>query len=279
VLERPRACIKAFFTLALLAATGCSVNATKKSYVLAEKLWTDGKYAAAVAEFEKVTARDSSGKLGLQALYRAASTEALFLGRYSDALRKYRRFAEMAGEHPTSWEAQKQVGEILFVKLEHFDQAIQHYRALLRQKPESPEAPEYLFRIAKSHFFLWQFNEAVRVYRELVRKHPDSPWAEKATFEIGVTYFTRGEQHSEGRGTGKEGYQEAIDAYNQFLKKYPQSDLAPQAKFGIASCLEELDQLDAAYHAYESLKETYPSPKVVAIKLVRIKERKEQRSR
>ena len=76
-----------------------------------------------------------------------------------------------------------------------------------------------------------------------------------------------------------EAYQEAIDAYQKFLKAHPGSALAPEAQFGIASCLKELDQLDAAYHQYEALRGTYPSPKVIEVKLARIRERKMQRSR
>ena len=109
-----------------------------------------------------------------------------------------------------------------------------------------------------------------------------SPLAEKAAYEIGVTYYTRGEQRTDNeanRNLGPESYQDAIDAFEDFLKRYPKSELVPQARFGIASCLEEMDQLDAAYHAYESLRSTYPSPNVIEIKLARIRERKAQRNR
>jgi TolA-binding protein len=148
------------------------------------------------------------------------------------------------------------------------------------------EAPEFQFRIAKSHFFLWHFADAIQAYETLIKSYPQTPWAEKASYEIGVTYFTRGEQHA-GRGglasmslaRDSDVYQEAIDAYEKFLKKYPNSELAPQARFGIAACLEEMDQLDAAFHAYEALRASYPSPKVIEIKLARIRERKAQRSR
>lgn len=269
--------------LALLLAS-CSPNSAKKEYVLAEKLWTDGNYAASVNEFEKVYARDPHGKLGLQALFRAATTQAFFLLQYSDAIRKYRTYAEITSDQDASWEARVQIGELLFSKLELYDEAIQHYQTLLQKRPNDPDAALFQFRIAKSRFFLWRFDEAIRSYRELIRVYPKTPWAEKSAYELGVTYYTRGEQGGGGRvgakgNTGIEVYQDAIDAFESFLKKYPQSPLVPQARFGIASCLEEMDQLEAAYHAYEALKSTYPSPSVIQVKLVRLRERKAQRSR
>jgi TolA-binding protein len=181
-------------------------------------------------------------------------------------------------ELPSAWEAQKQIGEILFSKTEQYESAIQHYQYLLKNNPDAPEAVEFLFRIGKSQFFLWRFNDAVETYRQLIHKFPSTPWAEKAALEIGTTYFTRGEQRPGGSGPGMESYQDAILAYQSFLKIYPKSTLADQAEFGIASCYEELDQLDAAYQLYESLLKTYPSPNVIKIKLARLQERKKQRS-
>jgi len=265
-----------------LVAAGCSVDSAKGRYILAEKLWTDGKYAAAVSEFEKVVIKDPAGHLGLQALFRAAMTQSLYLSQHGEAVRKFRTFVEASEDSPAAWEAQKQIGEILYAKTEQYDQAIQHYRNLLKAKPGTPEASEFLFRIGKSQFFLWQFDGSIATYREIIKKHPKSPWAEKAAYEIGVTYFTRGERNpggTSGPSTGVEAYQDAMEAFERFMKRYPQSILIPDAKFGIASCLEEMDQLDAAYHAFEDLRSTYPSPNVIEVKLVRIRERKDQRSR
>jgi TolA-binding protein len=250
--------------------------------MLAEKLWTDGKYVAAVAEFDKVTAKDPRGKLGTQALYRSATTRMLFLSEYADAERKFKQFADTPGVDPEmAWDAQKQIGEILFSKTEQYDHAIQHYEALLKARPHAPEVPEMMFRVAKSHFYLWQFDDAIAGYRQIAAKFPGTSWAEKASFEIGVSDFTRGEQRSGGHDHEKgstNAYQEAIESYQRFIKQYPQSSLVVQAKFGIASCLEEMDRLDAAYQAYEALRSTYPSPNVITIKLTRIRERQAQRS-
>ena len=265
--------------LLLFFVVSCSGDSARNRYLLAEKFWNQGRYAAAVSEFEKVIQKDPKSKLGLLALYRAAVTQALYLSQYSEAVKKFYTFIESSGDTPTSWDAQKQIGEIFFTKTEQYDQANQHYRALLKLKPRATDAPEFLFRVGKSHFFQWQFDDAVKAYKELIKRYEKTKWAEKAAYEIGVTYFTRGEQQPPDKDPGKEAYQEAIDSFQQFLKNYPNSQWVAEAKFGIANCLEEMDQLDAAYYQYEALKSTYPSPRVIEIKLIRIKERKEQRSR
>ena len=63
---------------ALLASSGCGVNSAKKHYVQAEKLWSEGAYPAAVAEFEKVTAKDVQRVAG--DLFRNGSLAATVLG-------------------------------------------------------------------------------------------------------------------------------------------------------------------------------------------------------
>jgi TolA-binding protein len=258
--------------------SGCSTDNARNHYVLAEKLWADRKYAAAVSEFEKVTSKDPHGKLGLQAKYRAAMTQFLFLSQYGDAVRKFSEYAREIQDPKSAWDAQLQIGEILFSKTEQYDQAIIHYRSLLRQRPQAQESPELLFRIGRSHFFLFQFNEAVAAYEDLIKLFPGSSWAEKAMFEVGATYFTRGEQGSEGNKGGTESYRTAMAAYQKFIHHYPKSNRVPEAQFGIASCLEEMDQLSEAYKAFSALKGTYPSPHVIDIKLSRIRQRTAQRN-
>lgn len=276
-------CINRYFlTFALALLSACSVDSAKSRFILAERLWKDGKYAAAVQEFERVVSKDPRGKLGRQARFRAAMTESIYLGEYSDAIAKFKAFSE--GADPSvegqqeSWQAKLQIGEIYFSRLERYDEAILHYSAMIRARPDAPERGKILYRIGRSHFYLWQFDRAISAFEKVLKEDPLSEWAEKAMLEIGTSWFTSGEQNP-GDEEQAEPYQKAIKAYDAFLKRFPNSRFAVEARFGIASSLEELDQLDAAYEKYEALKETYPSPNVIEIKLTRIRERKEQRDR
>ncbi len=249
------------------------MDSAKNHYVLAEKLWSDQKYVAAVAEFERAAAKDPRSLLGQQANYRAAMTQFLFLFQYNDAIRKFKSFVETSSDGPMAWDAQIKIGEILFSKLDHYDQAIVHYQSLIREKPTALEVPEFFFRIAKSQFYLFQFKEALKTFRELNQRFPKTKWGEKAEFEVGITYFTCGEHHSEELGIKSNVYESAIEAYKRFIQDYPQSELVGEAHFGVASCLEELDRLDEALIAFEGLKKKHPSPYVIDVKLNRIRQR------
>lgn len=240
-------------------------------YRMAEKFWLDEKYFAAVSEFEKVMNKDLSGNLGLEATYQAAMIQYVFLSQPLEAVKKFRLYTRLSTDSKKVLGAQIHIGDILFGKLEQYDQAITHYQNLLHNSVVSEKVPEFLFRIGKSHFFLFHFQEAVCIYRELMKKYPSSPWAEKAGFELGVSFFTSAEREVK---TGA--YRDAMNAYEQFIKTYPQSYYVPEARFGIASCLEELDQMEEAMKVYETLKANYPSENVINIKISKIKERMAQ---
>ncbi|MFZ9596235.1 MAG: outer membrane protein assembly factor BamD [Bdellovibrionia bacterium] len=265
--------------LALALMSSCSVDSAKNHYLLAEKLWDDGKYSASVAEFEKVMTKDPKGQLGLQATYRAAMTQKLFLKEFGSAIQKFQSFSEGSSDEPLVWEAQLQIGDILYFNSEQYDQAIAHYQGLLKSHPKTLNAPDFLFRIGKSHFFLLQFQKAIAVFEDLVKTYPQSVWAEKAAFELGAAYFSRAAQHSEAHASRAAYFKSALEAYERFIRSYPKSEWVSEARFGVASCLEELGQMEKAYAHYLALKDIYPAKNVIEIKLIRIRERMAQKKR
>ncbi len=244
---------------------------------MAEKLWQEGKYQAAVSEYERVMQKEQGSELGVQAAYRAAMTEMLFLEDYTSALKKLTRVIEFSKESPLAHEAQKQIGEILFSKLEQFEQAIAQYQKLLQLYPDDAGRAEYWFRIGKSYYFLTRFEQAISTYEALRKNFPQSEWAERALFEMGISSQTLGNQRQSQGGKANEAFKEALVKFESLAKEYPEHALAPQARFEIAACLEELDQLDAAQQAYETLRESYPNPQAIDAKLRRIKDRKTQK--
>lgn len=286
--------------LAGLLLSACGVNSPDRHFLLAEKLWTEKKYAAAVSEFEKARKKDAQGELGFKALYRAATTQAVFLQEYPEAIDKLREFLKdprAQTEHEMAMVARELIGEILYSKLRHFDQAMGFYEDLLRDpllptqigKDEQGQEKlaEWNYRVAKSAAESYRFDLARNHFERLRTEFPKTSQAERALFELGQLYFTAGEQRAEqlglidpktGKGDEKDVFRKAIKHYEAYLKNYPRGDRRQEAWFGIASCYEELDQLDEALVKYQALIESYPAPGVIQIKIARLTERIKQRA-
>ena len=247
--------------------------------MLAEKLWHEGSYAAAVAEYERVIQKDEMSELGTMATYRSAITQTLFLNEHAAAIKKFSRIIDLHRESPLAYESYKQIGDILFQKLEQYEQAYSHYQRMLQVYPSEPHRAEIRFRMAKCLFHLVRLPEAKLAFEAIVKEFPDSEWAEKADFEVGIILVADGNRtQSQDTKAANLKFKDAMQKFSDFQKKFPNSALKTQAQFEIGGIYEELEQLDAAQKAYEELKSTYPQPNLVELKLKRIQDRKRQKN-
>lgn len=264
--------------LFLFAGAACTSQNPRDRFLLAEKLWQEKNYSAAVAEYEKVTQKDPSSELGIKAALRAATTQTLFLNEHLGALRKLNRIIEANRESPFAHEAHKQIGEILFLRLEQYEQAIQHYERMIELYPEDPSRDEYTYRIGKAQFHLLHFDDSIKTFKLVVDKFKNSEWAKRAKFEIAVSQQTKGHQLQQKEARlAADAFKQANSDFLEFAKLYPNDPLALEAKFEIGNCYEELDQVDAAYKAFEEIREKYPNRTVVELKLKRIADRRNQK--
>lgn len=254
----------------LFLAMGCSSNSSTKHYVLAEKLWSEGNYSAAVTEYEKVFRLDPAGKLGLQALFRAGMTQSLFTHQYPEAIDKFQNYVRAAESGPSVKDAKKQVAEIYYSKLQQYDQAIKQYRFILKTENMGTEAAEIQFRIAKAYYYLKKFDSAIEEFSDLAKQWRGSEWEELAQFEKAQTLMTWASLKNEL-------YNKAMEALGFFIKKYPNSPYVVEAKFLIGTAYEEMEKLEPAMEMYMSIQNQYPSPKVILIKMERIKQRLEKK--
>jgi tetratricopeptide (TPR) repeat protein len=259
--------------------SGCTSQNPRDRFMLAEKLWQEKNYPAAIAEYEKVIQKDPSSQIGVQAGYRAAMTQTLFLNEHLAALRKLNRIIEGDTDPEFTYESYRQIGEILFTKLEQYEQAIQHYERMLELYPKDINQAEYIYRIGKAQFHLLKFEDSIRTLKIVVDKHRGTEWAKKARYEMAVSQQTKGHQlQTQETRAAQDAFKESVKQYEQFIKLYPDDPLALQARFEIGNCYEEMDQVDAAYKIFEEIRDKYPNRTVVELKLKRIHDRKNQKN-
>jgi TolA-binding protein len=226
----------------------------------------------AAAEFERTFALSPDTKLGSQGLYRAAMTQTLYLDQHGVAIENLKKYIQLNPDAELAVTAQKEIGEILFTRTRRYREAIRYYEEFLGnlRGAGANEAAEVYFRIGKSHLRLHEYAQAVNRFTETAKLFPDTKFGENALYEIGAAWFIEGKETS---------YPRAIHAFEEYLKKYPTGQYSLDAKFGIASALEETDRLEEALQLYQDLEPIHPSRKMIRVKLQRIKDRMNQRSR
>lgn len=222
---------------------------------------------AAIEEYQKVVENDPKNPLAQQALFRIGLTQCLYTGAYEEAAKSFRKFTFVSQDTNLVYQAEKNIGEIYFTKIEDHRRSIEQYQRLIGNYPDSREADFFRFRMAKSYYNSLKFKEAIDQYRQLIKDNPRSQLKEEAYYQIGNTYYTMGD------------YDAAIDSFEDLLSRFPKGKQAVFAQFGVANCFEEIDQLDEAYAIYSKIKEIYPNRAIVELKMKRVKERRANRNR
>lgn len=283
---RRRLLAKALMLALLLAA--CGGSGIKADYILAEKLWQEKNYLSSARLFERVFNKDQKSKLGQQALYRAATTQMLFMRDDAEAARLFQKYIEIAPKGDAVHDARIQLGEIWYSRTQQYDLAIQHYRRMIRENPGAPENVQWLYRIGRAQYFLWQFEESIQTFDSLVAQSSSGSLVAEAAYQSAAGRLALASQPHSTLSDDEDptGVSEstrpllkaAIRAFEQVETRYPGTSAAKQAALALVSCYEEEGLWEEALSKAAGLGETYPVPQVVKIRIQRIKERLARRS-
>lgn len=264
-LKASRSSSRAFCVAAILLAS-CNARSPETKYRLAERLLEDKKYDAAISELQDIADKSPSSLLGLEAQLKIAQVQHLYLGRSQEAIGSYREYLKRAKDPRRKREVERTMGDLQFQSFENYDEAIDSYARLVKERPDSPDAEELLFRLGRAFFLKGQFGDAIRIFQLQKERFPSGPLRWKAELEIGNSYS----------GHGK--CREAMRYFDNVISGAP-ADQSVLASFAKASCFEEQDDLDSAYEIFSSIRSKYPTPAVVELKMQKIKRRKILRKR
>ncbi len=244
----------------------CNARSPETKYRLAEQLVEDHKYDAAISEFQDIVDKAPSSPLGLEAQLKIAQIQHLYLGRSKEAIDSYQEFLKRSKDPNRNREVERTLGDLQFQNFENYDEAIASYSKLVKDKPNSPDAEELVYRLGRAFFLKSQFADAIKVFQYQIAHFPKGDLRWKAELEIGNSL------------SGQSNCPEAIPHFDKVVAEAPKAQRV-LASFAKASCFEEQDDLDSAYEIFSRIKDEYPAPSVVELKMQKIKRRKILRKR
>ena len=104
---------------------------------------------------------------------------------------------------------------------EKFSEAIKNYEKLVKLYPQSPFAPQALYRAGLVYTNgLQDFNTAILTLQKVIDEYPDNKSAPPSQFMIGFIYANNASDTTLARV-----------AYGTFLQKYPDHELVPSVKW------------------------------------------------
>ena len=133
------------------------------------------------------------------------------------------------------------------VQLKGYDEAIQHYKQLQIDYPDSPLRLDAVRGTATAWFHQGRYEEAIEAYEKVVESSDDAPTISHSLYLIGESYDNLGL------------YQQSGEYYEQVLTKYPQSDEASDALYAKGWSLYRLKKYGEAHNTLAGFIKKYPT--------------------
>ena len=224
-----------------------------------------GQFVEAVELFEELHDEHPGFARAPEVLFQTAEIQDLYLGRYSDALLTYlmleRDFPEAAEVVP----AMQQVAVLYKYRLNDCSQAIAVYQKVLDQPVEKKDQLQY--ELADCYFRLNHFDQARIEFDSLLKNYPESSLIAEVQYRIAMTYALEGK------------LPEAAGAYRLVVERWAESPYALEASFGLATVLEEQEELLEALKIFEDLAGIYPKQDILERKTAQVRERIEKKKK
>ena len=133
------------------------------------------------------------------------------------------------------------------LQLKEYDEAIQHYKQLQIDYPDSPLRLDAVRGTAMAWFHQGRYEEAIKAYEKVVESSDDAPVISHSLYLIGESYDNLGL------------YQKSGEYYEQLLTKYPQSDEASDALYAKGWSLYRLKKYGESHDVLTDFIKKYPT--------------------
>ncbi len=224
-----------------------------------------GNYQAAIDQFASLHKENPEFVRAAEALYQVAEIQDLYLGNYSDALLTYLLLERDYPDAEQVLVARKQLAILYKYRLGDCGEAISAYQKVLDHASRDRDQLQY--EVADCYFRLNNFNQARIEFESLLKNEAESALVAEVQYRIAVTYALEGK------------LPEAAGGYRLVMERWEESPYALEARIGLATVLEEQEELLEALKILEELVGIYPNAEVLEQKTVQVRERIEKKKK
>lgn len=241
--------------------SGCFLF-SQEPMVVARDLASQGRKEEAVKFLAEKMSKAADQQESLEMARYGAQLAHLELRDYQTATVFYRHLANYSPNPEEQLSSLRYLGTIYFDHLKDFELAVSVFEIILRYPLNTEEKAKYRLMLGKSHYNLAQLDQAeaeLEAFREL---SPSKALVyEGDVFESNIL-------------VSKKEHEEAAKILRRLLEEYPERATSDGLELNLVACYEDMKDFDAAIKAMEEMKETYPDPEFLEMRISRLKERK-----
>ncbi|MBI1909282.1 MAG: tetratricopeptide repeat protein [Deltaproteobacteria bacterium] len=247
--------------LALFLFLACQKDSPHKELLRAERLHNEKRYAEEIEVYRFLMDRYPQSAEAVAGSLRIGEIYQYSLADRDQALKAYAEVAERwKGKGREALTALERRASLFEAEGDSLS-AIGEYERLLSQRSDSSRTDYYLYQLSSCYLKTQEYAKSQSALVRLIKDFPKSDWIDGAWLDLGESFFLQNR------------FDKALEAYQQLISNFPKSPYLLRARFSSALALEEMAEWDKALKIYEELLSTYPNPKMIELKIDKLKER------
>ena len=219
-------------------------------------------YQAVIAELGDGRLPEREAALRLKALRGAGDVAYLELGDFTQAVSYYRRIVALYPGSEDAWKARALTGDIYLQRFADPMGAIAQWADIAQG--DAPEAAAYQLKVASAYLDLRNFQQARTEARVLRERWPASDLADEGQLLTAQAWAF--EKRPD----------EAQRAFQALLDGRPRPELRARALEGQAGLAADNGQLERALALYEQALDGHPRPDTIRLAIAKVKARRER---
>lgn len=252
-----------FILLSVLTCSGCTFSLDWIRQFRAQQAIVRQDYASALPILNQIVIQQPESDRALSAARQGARVAHLEAKNYEQAVRFYKHLVLKSPDPEERKSAQRFIAQIYFENLQDFDQAVIEYEKLLKLENTREEKFRYRLNLAKSHFNLNNLDQALNELNHLLEK--DSAGAGEGLYEIKML--------KANILVANRRLPEAAQQFGEIIKEFPERSAKENVALNQVVVYEELKDFTKAIQVLESMRENYPNPEFLNLRIERLRER------
>ena len=247
--------------MSLLLVFACATPEPEKIYHQGEEAWYKGQYSLAMGNFERLVELYPEHDLADDAMMWLGDIQYLFMSRYDEAIMYYRELVNTYPESDRRIEARMKMAGIYRGKKNDCKMAVIEYEKVILEDVPLETAAKAQYQIAMCHFQGSDMRQAITEFEILVSDYPESEFADDALYGLASSYYAQRR------------CPEAVSLYQRVADTSSDTNLVLDSRFGIGACHEETGRLHEALDIMKELLDEHPNRRMVEHRLKRIESR------
>ncbi|MDZ4677288.1 MAG: tetratricopeptide repeat protein [Oligoflexia bacterium] len=238
------------------------ISLEKRLLSSAKNFQKNRHWQEAAEEYERAVKYAPDSPTGIEAARLGAGVCLYDLKNYEKAVFFFRHLVLHSQKSTEIKWAQQKLAEVFYEKINNYTQAIIEYQRLLQAAPSKEEAADYRLRLGRSYYYLANFDQAISEVNEFLNNNPQDPKVFEMMMLKADSYLALKK------------IDDAVAIYDQIEKQFASNEELFRVKLNKSLAYEDKKDWDNAVQELEEIKNTYPHPDVIELKIKSILRRK-----